>query len=111
MVNSAEALPAPMTTVGRFRASSIRARSHDLANHVLDRPVVPKTRGQVVEQLGVARHLAEAAEVVGRRDEPAAEEVMPDPVRHHPGRERVLLGEHGIDQVEPSRARSIGFAR
>ena len=38
----------------------------------------------------MARRLAATAEVAGRADDPLAEVMLPDPVDHHPGRERVI---------------------
>ena len=50
---------------------------------------------------GIARRLAGGAEVVGRRHQPAAEQVQPDAVDHHAGRQRVVA--RG-DASRPARA-------
>ena len=57
-----------------------------------------------VEQLGMARRLAGGAEVVGRGDQAPAEQVQPDPVDHHPGRQRVVARAEPGGQLAPTAA-------
>ena len=59
--------------------------------HRLDAPAaLDEGMGQPVEQLGMRRRLAVLAEVARRRDDPPAEMLLPDPVDHHPGGQRVV---------------------
>ena len=53
-------------------------------------PFSHELAGQPVEQLGVRRPLAEAAEVARGADDAPAEVVHPDAVDQHAGGERVL---------------------
>ena len=47
----------------------------------LDRPAVAdEAVGEVIEQFRMRRRLAEHAEVIDRRDDAAAEQVMPDAI-------------------------------
>ena len=73
------------------RAELIGPAQDDRPHQLLDRPAVADEPGrQVVEQLGVRRRVAGDAEVVDARDQPLAEQVLPDAVDHHARRERVL---------------------
>jgi hypothetical protein len=57
---------------------------------ISSRRVSPALRDELgrepVEQLGMARALAEAAEVAGGPHEATAEVILPEPVDHHPRR-------------------------
>ena len=77
--------------LGRGRAGHPeRAAEDQLAHQSFDRPAVPdEPIGEVVEQLRVGGSIAEGAEVVDGRDEPPAEEVVPDAVHRHARRQRV----------------------
>ena len=67
----------------------------------LDRPAAgDEFRRQPVEQLGVAGRLASDAEVGRRRHDSPAEMVLPDPVGHHPGRQRVIRMRQPIGELE-----------
>ena len=71
--------------------------------HGLDRPAAGDEPGrEPVEQLGMARRLAADAEVRRRRDDPPAEVVLPDPVDHHPGRQRMIGPGQPVRQLEPA---------
>ena len=75
--------------------------------------------GQPVEQLGMRRRAAVEAEVAGRGDDPLAEVVVPDPVDHHPRRQRIGRVADPARQGEPAlalggvlrRARAAGRSR
>ena len=59
--------------------------------HGLDAPTAPdKPGGQPVDELRVVGAGAVAAEIVGGPDQSSAEMVLPDPIDHHPGRQRVF---------------------
>ena len=55
---------------------------------------------------GVRRPLAALAEIVGRADQALAEMVLPDPVDHDAGRQRVVGARQPVGQFEP--AASLG---
>ena len=46
-------------------------------------------RGQPIQQFRMCRPLAHDSEVTRSRDDPASEMVLPNPVRHHAGRQRI----------------------
>ena len=50
----------------------------------------------------VRRRLAAQTEVRGRADEAAAEMVLPQPIDHHPGEERVVAVGQPASQLEPA---------
>ena len=86
--------------------SLIGGREHDQAVHGLDRPArLHEPAGQPVEQLGMGRRLALAAEVAGRADDPLAEVVLPDPVDHHAGGHRVVGPGDPARQLQPAAPR------
>src|SRR5580765_1850346 len=73
-----------------------------------------ETRGEVIEQLGVARWLGHGAKVVRRGDESFAEMMQPDTVHHHSRCERIALAGNRPGQIEPAAAIGKGgpnFAR
>ena len=69
--------------------------------HRLHRPAArDELAGKPVEQLRVRRGVALKAEIIRGADNPAAEVVLPQPVGHHAGSERVVgrgdpIGQHG----------------
>ena len=89
-----------------------RLRQHQRADQPLHRPAVfHEAGGQVVEQLGVRRQLADVAEVVDRAHQAGAEQVVPDAVDHHPGGERVVGAGDPLGQLEPAAAPPTRSAR
>ena len=58
--------------------------------------------GQPVEQLGMRRPAAQAAEVAGRGNQTAAEMILPDAIHHHAGGERIILGSDPLGQRAPA---------
>ena len=80
----------------------IGLREDDLALDGLDRPAArDEPLRQPVEQLGMARRLAADPEIGRRGDDAPAEVVLPDPVDHHAGRERI---ERAASSSGPARA-------
>ena len=78
----------------------------ETADEPLDRvAVVDEAGGQVVEQLGMRRRVAEAAEVVDGPHDAVAEQVAPDPVDGHAGRERVVGSGDRLGQVQADEPR------
>ena len=57
------------------------------------------------------RPLAEGAEVGRRADDPAAEVVLPDPVDHHPRRQRVVRVGDPVGQFQPAAPGRVGRER
>ena len=56
---------------------------NNLANHGLNRPAgIDKTASQIVQQLRVARRIAQIPEIVDRSHNTAAHQVVPNPVDH-----------------------------
>src|SRR5262245_10130135 len=69
---------------------SIRVRHHDQLVQTLQRlAVIPEFDCQPIEQLGMRRQLAHAAEVVWRLNDPAAEMILPNAIDDTPPRERI----------------------
>ena len=52
--------------------------------------------------LPVGWWLTQLAKVVGGRDQASAEEVMPEPIDHHPAGQRVSRVEHPVGQFQPT---------
>src|SRR5437762_2207269 len=98
----------------------IHVRVHDQAMHRFDAPALTdELDGQPVEELGMRRPCAGGAEVARRRDEAAAEMIVPDPVHHHARGERILgtrdpIGQRGAAagrlRAGPRRDRGRGGA-
>jgi hypothetical protein len=83
----------------RRRREAVDPRRHQPAHQPLHAPAVGhEPTGQRVEQFGMGRGPAAGAEVVGRGDEAAAEEVQPDAVDRHPRRERIVGGGDPVGQ-------------
>ena len=60
-----------------------------------------KLDGQPVEQLGVRGKLAADSEVAGRAHQPRAEDLLPEPVDHDAGGQRMLGPDQPLRQAEP----------
>ncbi len=87
----------------------VDTRKHDQAVQRLDRPAaVDESAGEVVEQLGVRWGEPSAAEVVLGGDEATAEVVLPDPVDHHAGGQRIGRPSQPIGQGEAAAPRVGG---
>ena len=73
---------------------------HDEPVHRLDRPArIHESRGEMVEQLGMRRPFPARAEVVGSADQALAEVVLPDPVDHDAGRQRMIGTRQPVGQL------------
>ena len=94
-------------------SAALRRHAVGLARH--DQPVqgfgLPSVRHQFgrepVEQLGVARRLAAAAEVVGRLHQRPAEVPGPDVVDRHARRQRIVLAGDPVRQRRPPAAAGL----
>ena len=60
------------------------------------------SRGQIVEQLGMAGRVAAQSEVAGRGDQPLAEVPQPGPVDQDPGGQRILGVGDRLGHFEPA---------
>ncbi len=103
-------VPGEVGRVG-MRVASIRGARDDQPVDRLHAPAaIHQLGGQPVQQRGVARRLAVAAEVVHRRHDRPAEVPAPDVVDRHPRRERVgLVGDPAGEGQPTARAgRRIG---
>src|SRR5262249_18478465 len=81
----------------------VRRGQHDLAVKNLDGPALGhEPAGQIVQQFGVRRPLAERAEVGGRADDAPAEVPGPDAVDDDAGRQGIILTGNSLSQLEPA---------
>ena len=71
---------------------------------LIDQPDATNCVGEIIEQFGMRRRLAELAEIAGVRDDPLAEVVLPDAVDHHAGRQRILGPRQPLGQLQPPAA-------
>jgi hypothetical protein len=79
---------------GDGRRLPINGAGHQQPVHGLHAPTAPdEFAGQPVEQLGVGGRRPRFAEIAGRLDERLAEVMLPQPVHHHPGGQR-MIGPH-----------------
>ena len=80
----------------------VRATEDDLANELFHAPaLLAEAIGQVIEQLGMGRWLAERSKVIDRPHNPAAEQVIPNTVGHHAGGEWISFVRHPDRQLQP----------
>ncbi len=93
----------------RHRARRDRSRAGRSARAAISRwiALIDQPRGdesgrEPVEQLGMARRFAAEPEVGRRRDDSPAEVVLPDPVDHHAGRQRIVGSRQPVRQLEPA---------
>ena len=78
-------------------------RQHDEPVHRLQGPArLHEARGQEVEQFGVRRPVAPAAEIVGGADQSLAEVMLPDPIDHHAGRQGMIGARQPVGQLPPA---------
>ena len=98
--------------LGRGRGRlSVGGAAHDRADHVLHVPPrVDELAGQPVEQFRMHRRFPLAAEIVEHPRQPRAEELLPEPVHHHPRGERVIAGHEPPGEVEAV-GRAVGDRR
>ena len=81
----------------------VGVRGDDQAMHRLERPSLgDELAGQPVEQLGMGWRRPFVAEIAGGADHPPAEVMLPDPVDHHPGRQRVRRAGDPVGQDSPT---------
>src|SRR5438270_11159401 len=70
--------------------------------HLFNRPaLLHETAGQVIEQLRMSRRVTKLAEVTWSVDNASAKMMLPNPVDHHPGRQRVVGSSDGLGQFQP----------
>ena len=72
---------------------------------LIDQPRGDEPGGEPVEQFGMTRRFAAEAEVGRGRDDPPAEVVLPDPVDHHPGRQRIARAGSASAPARAARSR------
>ncbi len=92
--------------VAAVAALPVGGAGHDEAMEMLQRAAAfAQLAGQPVEQLGMRRRAAHAAEVVRRIAQPAAEMVMPDAVRDAPPGQRIPVVRDPVGE----RGAALGF--
>ncbi len=85
----------------------IRPREDQRANQPLGAPALGgELMSQIIEQFGMARRLAQHAEIIDTRHDAGAEQMVPDSVNHHPGNQRIVGGDQPAGQLQPSTARA-----
>ena len=91
---------------------AIRRGGDDVPDHLLPAPAeADELGGEVVEQFGMRRALAERAEVFRRRDESATEEIFPELIHRDARGERVRGIDEPAREVEAIGARTARFQR
>ena len=94
------------------RRLAIDGAADDQPMQCLERlAVVAQLDGQPVEQLGMRRQGAVAAEVVGRVDDPAAEVIVPDAIDDRPPGEHVLRAGEPVGQGGPAASLVVGIGQ
>ncbi len=83
------------------RSHLVGLRRHDQPVHLFDAPVLlHQLDGQPVQKLRMRRTLAHLADVIRCREDAAAEVVLPDAVRGHARRQRILVGDDPLRQCQ-----------
>ena len=78
-----------------------RRRADQPRYQFLERPAVLDELGrQMVEQLRMDRRLAQMAKIVGRADQPLAEQIQPHPVHQHAGGQRIAVVGNAAGQLQ-----------
>ena len=98
----------------RFTRLPVRAREHNLPNHVLHRPVViHDLRRKIVQKFRVCRRLAGRAKVVDCLNDAAAEQMMPNAIYRNTRNKRIIRINHPLSQAHPAAATlgSVGHAQ
>ena len=97
----------PVRGVGRhvgrrgLRCELIRARQHQCAHQLLDRPALAnESLSQVIQQLRMRRRIAGDSKVINAEDQPLTEQVLPNPIDHHARRQRVLFAGQPLSQFQ-----------
>src|SRR5215471_15654614 len=73
--------------------------------HRLDRPtLLDKSRGEVIQELGVRWTLPKLSEVAGRAYDALAEMRFPDAIHDHSRRERIAWADDRLGQLQPPAA-------
>ncbi len=89
-------------TRGRRAGALEGVGQHERAQHGFDGPAFrDESLGEVIEQFGVGGLIAETPEVIDGADEATSKGVVPEPVDHHAGRQRVVRGTDFRGQFEP----------
>src|SRR5260370_16109415 len=79
----------------------VHAREQDKPVHFLQAPpFLDKTRRQVIQQLGVAGRLGPRSQIVRRRYKPFPEMMQPEPINHHPWRQRIALADERPRKIQ-----------
>ncbi len=73
---------------------------------LIDQPLAMNRAARSSSKLGVSRLPPHHPEVIGGRHDPLAEVVLPDPVDHHPGQQRIPGINHPLRKFEPAAPRS-----
>ena len=90
------------------RGHAVSPREHDQLLQALDLPPAKnKVACEPVQQLGMGRRQAPAAEIVRSPDDSTPEKMLPDPVHHHPGRQEIAVSSDPFSKGTPQAGRGF----